>query len=521
MAKFLLLTLAPAASATNFLIAVDPDTGGSRFVIGEISQQTRPATPEMEGAAYALGALRLVEQAGPGTKQSVVEHISRLLAPQPMTDPASLAQVIQNKGAVEEENQRYLSQPLAAAAPSRPVPGDQVKRDIDPLVVQALQQAATGAGVDPQVADKIAAKAEASKNRDLTSAPSLLDQNKAAQLAMEKQKQLELQRQKKARQQQQEKQLAAQNDQLLKKIQQQQEKQKQQQIAEQKLREQQAKEKVLTQIGSRKDAMRTAEKNRQQQNTPKQARPTTASPDATVAATLQALSDTRHFNPDDINTVESFADHMAASYGLAASTTIATGPGHETDTDRTVAALTRLSLIDVNTDFANEIARQEAIAEQANEVRDQLSGQAGGYSWADFTFYHDRHYYGEELAVTRALDNSETATYTGLVSGSFGSGESANGTITMDITFTDGSVVGRVDFNHGMGQLLLNDTINAGEFSVEAVGEAYGGFAAGYLGGNLFGPRAEEVGGSWEMDIQGGAMNGESATGDFAAKQQH
>lgn len=163
---------------------------------------------------------------------------------------------------------------------------------------------------------------------------------------------------------------------------------------------------------------------------------------------------------------------------------------------------------------------QEGLTETGTEFASAQRTETAANPWADFAYYSAGQV--TPVAPTHALNGTAEGVYNGRVLGAFGNGDVVNGTMTMNITFASGEMDGGITFAGGNGSIgLLGSVSGTGITGNVDLGNntAFGGTVSGGLTGQMFGPRAEEVGGNWNLSVAGGSRNGQSASGAFAAKQ--
>lgn len=127
------------------------------------------------------------------------------------------------------------------------------------------------------------------------------------------------------------------------------------------------------------------------------------------------------------------------------------------------------------------------------------------------------------LPPTRSLTGDFSATYNGRVSGAFGDGTKVGGAMSLNVGFDDFAFMGDIVFDGGNGKAGVEggwkggvNSVTGSLYSLEPV---FGGEAEGSLSGKFYGPKGQELGGNWSMEIHSGVREGQSANGQFATKQ--
>lgn len=166
---------------------------------------------------------------------------------------------------------------------------------------------------------------------------------------------------------------------------------------------------------------------------------------------------------------------------------------------------------ETQSDYANEVERDEGVEVAAEDYL------AGSIAWEDYLVNSGGQI--TEESPTESIYGDTVGTYNGLVRGEFEGGPRADGTMQMDISFDTLHVDGNIVFDHDQGGVALEGNADGARFWLGLYGNAFGGEVEGNFHGWMYGANAEEVGGEWDMSVSGGALDGEAASGEFAAKQ--
>jgi hypothetical protein len=127
------------------------------------------------------------------------------------------------------------------------------------------------------------------------------------------------------------------------------------------------------------------------------------------------------------------------------------------------------------------------------------------------------------LPPTESLRGELSASYNGRLSGAFGDGTAVGGAMSLNVAFDDYAFTGDIVFDGGNGKAAVAGGWDAGVNSVDgsiySPEPVFGGEVGGSLSGKFYGPKGQELGGNWSMEIFSGVREGQSANGQFATKQ--
>ena len=152
---------------------------------------------------------------------------------------------------------------------------------------------------------------------------------------------------------------------------------------------------------------------------------------------------------------------------------------------------------------ANEQAIDDAVAEVA------AGGGSGGSEWLAFPFYSDG-----AISPSAPAVSSIFAVYEGKMAGQFANGDAVNAGLWTCFDLSESTFEIRVDFSGGVAT-------GTGDWS--KVNDIKGTFSGAYapsqavtgsLDGAFYGPKQQEVGGVWDMNVTGSG----NASGKFGAK---
>jgi hypothetical protein len=121
------------------------------------------------------------------------------------------------------------------------------------------------------------------------------------------------------------------------------------------------------------------------------------------------------------------------------------------------------------------------------------------------------------------LDAMGKASYSGLVRGTAGNTDPLTGTVQLDVSFhsVGWDVNGTLDFDGG-DSVGIGGLYSSGMFGGWVLGGAFEGgtidAATSEVTADMYGPNAEEVGGTWAFVVDGGDHPGR-ASGEFVGKR--
>src|SRR5690606_5673172 len=123
------------------------------------------------------------------------------------------------------------------------------------------------------------------------------------------------------------------------------------------------------------------------------------------------------------------------------------------------------------------------------------------------------------LPPSESLTGEMSASYNGHLDGKFGDGTQVGGTMSLNVSFNEQHIDGRITFDGGKGVADIYGGWADGANSVvmESDGATYEGHRADVsMSGQFYGPKGQELGGNWGMNVD----DGRSAKGKFATKQK-
>lgn len=479
-----LLAAAAPSMATHLLVGVDPITGQSTFFMAGV--------------------------ASPGTGRPSVSDMSSSPAPSVPMDPESalglmamammdsdiIAAILQNNAAISQENDVLrqqliagMSEYLGGDGPGDPGAGPS---DINEIIANLIRGAVEGATVSEEQMRQFIARAASyssgEQERGTGQMPAAGPREREADARREQerllqQRQLEQQRLQAEREAREDLAAAA------------------RERIEQRQREEQERVKRAAEEAKRKAEealkakMSDQERRRyEEQQARSQARDQEREQ---LAARVLAGQSAGPRNPSAPATPESHRDHLAA---------VAGAPSGADTVDGEPPASPGKPLDDVHTDFANQQERDDSLEQVASAA-----------AWEDFLANRDGP--GTDEFPSESIYGKESGTYNGLVRGEFDGGAAANGTLQMNISFLNQEAHGEIRFDDNQGTMQFEGWVGDVGFELSMEGQAFGGAADGYLYGELYGPRGEEVGGDWGMSVLEGEFSDQFASGRFAAKQ--
>lgn len=484
-----LLGVATSASATNFLVGIDPDTGEAKLFVGASGIVTGPS--EIQGQEPEIGLLpsspvefvsldsdteatiiaQTITYAGP-------EQIEALLRSKMQIDAenaafiASLDQslgggsVAGGPGFDSEERERYTANQqnllnlIASALDGVALGTDEIKAMID----QANRAVENGAAESPPPADP-ATQAELKERR-------LAQQERLLQIQRERQQKLEQERK-------QREEMAQRNQELLDKV-----------------RQAQTNKEAME--AKREEAERKALQRR-------------------LKASLLAGGGASRLDPELPATPQSIRDHMNGVSGPGSEGGVIVGAPGTGDGGETIAGapVPDEGLGDVHTDYANQEQQSETIEEAAEELAALDPDPVD--PWDTFLANNDGPRF--EGLPSESISGEAVGVYNGLVRGGFEDGPSADGTMSLSISFDTYAANGQITFDNGQGVMSVAGDVTGPEFGLDMEGHVFGGTAVGGLNGLMYGANGEEIGGGWDLHMLDGELVDQSASGRFAAKQ--
>lgn len=510
-----LLGLASSAAATHFIIAIDPATGLMTMLV---SAGRVEASPTDEPPSTIV----------PPSQQVVINPDPDLLAagiaymdPQDLSsmDAEVLTALLQNRPLIDAGN----GDQFAASSQSPGTPDLTEQESLERYrqnVVYALEALLNNAVASGALTQEDIANIIATANREISNASRSYDLSREAPpidraAGVDEQREQEREQQRRIAEQR---------------------RQQQDQQEDRRQQVQQNNQELLNQLEARRreqeDANRRAadEKNREAEERMKQ-----RLSDAERERLEQRMRDRAvggndrqsDLDPRALATPDSHRNHMNNLAGLGDGSDpglAGGGPGSDAG-DNGAADAGESGLDDVHTDFANQSEQEEAIAEAAEEYLASDSDPDPDLDptpdpvdpWTSFlansdgpltTQYPSESIYGEAVGV-----------YNGLVRGEFENGVSANGVMQMNIYFSDFHGDGTIRFDDDQGLMQFEGDVGGPGFEIHMEGEAFGGSANGHVYGRMYGPRGEEIGGTWGLNVYEGEFANQHASGNFAAQQ--
>lgn len=521
-----LLSVATSAGATNFLIGVDPVTGEANIFIGSGVVSGARDAPGASGSDSTTLLPTQQISLDPETEASLLAQSVTLMTPD------LIDALLRNQAQVSAENAAFiaaLDRSLGGEPPATEPDFDQaaLQADMDRLIAHVVQNAIEQTVLTPEqvqaLIDRAGSQAQAPSLPDSSPPTSGLDSEQEAK----RQAQLELlekQRQQKQQQEQQKReQLVQRNQELLKRIEEQKRRVEQQ--------NQQAKQQAADKAREAFEQKLTEAQKRR------------------LAERLTRSGGGGHMDPSAPATPESQRDHLNTVADVGGSGSGSQGSGQGSSGPAAGGAGAQGSggsgtggtggsgvagapgpgggLADVHTDYASQQQQSEAVDEAVEEAAEELAALDPEPTpeptpepidpWSGFLANSDGPRF--DGFPSESISGEAVGVYNGLVRGGFESGPSADGTMSLSISFDTYAADGQITFDNGQGVMSMAGDVRGPEFSLEMEGHAFGGTATGNLHGLMYGANGEEIGGGWSMGMHDGALAQQSASGRFAAKQ--
>jgi septal ring factor EnvC (AmiA/AmiB activator) len=561
-----LATLSGSALAAKILAHVDPDSGETYLTVpdgGIASQRQGKSTSDSEPTIFVLPTQQLDLSQGSGEVDMGETSYIDLDELVEGAGANIIQAILQNKREIERENAEFIEQQKAMRDQDKPLGGDtlanqkqsddldRIRQNLDNLIGNVVKNSVEKGALDKDEIDKIISDvndAIAGKNKpavDETTPGELTDKEAEKQQQIERLKQIEAK--KKELEKAKRDSLGEQNQALKKKL----EQQKAQQAAEREKKQKQAKqakqdaEKKFSDVLNKQAAEKTEkaqqarQKEREEANKPRIAamRAKAAAEKAEKARIeerLAALANKNtssnakapttpppdNFDPRSPSTLGSFSkvlqDTLVNNVSLVAAL--------ESSLNRNRNALLNEGKRPLKTDPdgaatqpGEQVLEQQRLALLA-AVQEVAVIPSEPDPWAAFIFRA-----ANDVTTTlpaMSIHNEPVGSYNGLVSGTMGDTQ-ISGSVNMQIHFNAFEMDGTMVLDGGLGQFNLLGGINSqtGILGGTISGNALGGVVDnGSFSGQFFGPQAQEVGGTWGVEVIDSSL-GEAATGIFAAKQ--
>jgi hypothetical protein len=502
-----LLGVAASAGATNFLIGVDPDTGEAKLFVGAGVATPGTTVGDLPVGDATPGTTYTGSVIFPSLQAEIQGQDSGISAPLPSSSPefASLdpgteatiiAQAITYAGPeqieallrsrmqIDAENAAFIAS-LDQSLGGEPVAGgpgfDSEERErytanqqnLLNLIASALDGVALGADEIKAIIDQANRAMENGAAENGAAEPPPADPATQAELKerqlAQQQRLLQIQRERQQKLEQERKQreeMAQRNQELLDKV-------KQAQTNKKAMEEKRAE----------------AERKALQQR---------------LKASLLAGGGASRLDPELPATPQSIRDHMSG----------VSGPGSEGGVIAG-APVPDEGLGDVHTDYANQEQQSETIEEAAEELAALDPDPVD--PWDTFLANNDGPRF--EGFPSESISGEAVGVYNGLVRGGFEDGPSANGTMSLSISFDTFAAMGQITFDNDQGVMSVAGDVTGPEFGLDMEGHVFGGTAVGGLNGLMYGANGEEIGGGWGLHMLDGELVEQSASGRFAAKQ--
>lgn len=497
-----LLGAATSAGATNFLVGVDPDTGEAKLFVG-IGGIATPGTtvgdlPDgdatlgtMDSGSVVLPSIQLEMQGqdsgisgppssspefaslDPGTEATIIAQAITYAGPE------QIEALLRSKMQIDAENAAFIAS-LDQSLGGEPVAGgpgfDSEARErytanqqnLLNLIASALDGVALGADEIKAIIDQANRAMENGAAEPPPADPATQAELKERRLAQQ-QRLLQIQRERQQKLEQERKQreeMAQRNQELLDKV-------KQAQTNKKAMEEKRAE----------------AERKALQQR---------------LKASLLAGGGASRLDPELPATPQSIRDHMND----------VSGPGSEGGVIAG-APVPDEGLGDVHTDYANQEQQSETIEEAAEELAALDPDPVD--PWDTFLANNDGPRF--EGFPSESISGEAVGVYNGLVRGGFEDGPSADGTMSLSISFDTFAAMGQITFDNDQGVMSVAGDVTGPEFGLDMEGHVFGGTAVGGLNGLMYGANGEEIGGGWDLHMLDGELVEQSASGRFAAKQ--
>lgn len=491
-----LLGVAASAGATNFFVGVDPDTGEAEIFVGAGGIAT-PGTTDRGSIIHPNLQVEIQGQdsgiSGPPSSSpefaSLDSDTEATIIAQAIAhaSPEIIEAIIRSKKLIDAENAAFiasLDQSLGGEPPG--LNAEDYERitanqqNLVNLIVSTLDGVALSADEIKGMVDQ----ANRATERGTVALPPPADpatqeELQEQQLAQQRLRQMQQERQQKLEQERkQREELTQRNQDLLDEI---------------------KKQKHERQAQTSREAMEARQEEAKRR----------------FKESLLASGGASHLDPDLPATPQSIRDHMNGVFGPG-------GPGGEGGVIAGTPAPDE-GLGDVHTDYANQEQQSETIEEAAGELAALDPEPDPGVDpdpvdpWNTFLANNDGPRF--EGFPSESISGEAVGVYNGLVRGGFENGPSADGTMSLSISFDTYAANGQITFDNGQGVMSVAGDVTGPEFGLDMEGHAFGGTAIGGLHGLMYGANGEEIGGGWDLHMLDGELIDQSASGRFAAKQ--
>ncbi|HET8727214.1 MAG TPA: transferrin-binding protein-like solute binding protein [Alphaproteobacteria bacterium] len=157
--------------------------------------------------------------------------------------------------------------------------------------------------------------------------------------------------------------------------------------------------------------------------------------------------------------------------------------------------------------------------------REQADGNEQDDGWAQFASEFPLVASGQVSPTPplESLSGDLTASYDGRFAGAFGDGTAVGGSMHMTVHFDDRTLAGHMLFDGANGIAGIEggwaDGVNTVTGDIQGQG-VFGDYIEGGIDGAFYGPKGEELGGTWSAEIFTNGQREHSLGGRFAAGQQ-
>lgn len=578
LAGVALAAVMSVAHATTLLVGVDPETGESKFYIasgqGKINKNS-----DTGGAGTTLNpneGLSSDSAQPPAPDLTNVTDIDDLIS---KTSNAIIEAIVASKAAIDQENQEYIAKLQAGGEGVDQEAIDRINKNLDNLVGNIVKNAISQGRIDEKqiqgLIDKINQQLDNKLDLDNTKPAELSEQEKA------KQTQLKLLEEERKKKQEAEKlkqeQLKKQNEELQAKLKEQlekqkAEKQKAEEAAKKKAAEEhakkladdaakkafEAKQKALAEEKQKQEeAKKKAEEERTAGAVPKdetskrdedQSPPSPGGNDQTGGGNNPLIGnggDGGSPGPGAGNNPLIGAGGDGGSPGPGAGNlpndpTGGTGADGRYDPNApvngqmlhqlvsgsplppisptTLVGMLRDDMAQLNENNAPSNSKPDADENSEDKLLRDFVEQVTTTAGFPYIAAGDV----SALPPTESLTGEMSATYNGRLSGAFGDGAQVGGAMALNVSFNEQHIDGLITFDGGKGTANVYggwaDAVNHVPLTTDG-GHYDGNPADVTLGGKFYGPKGQEFGGSWGMNVLDGSPGGRNANGQFATKQ--